>query len=256
MYECVECSAPAAAIYIESRGTFRQLSCSSCGKLIDPFVEVDGVTLFLHMMLVHLPVYRHLAFNRHARRDGLGSTSPQIIVRSFSLILAAETFLHTKHAHLFEARDTYLGWTFVPGHQEYINFFVLFAWMALLSLAHLTFVAVLLASFTPQRMSQQQQQLNPGTKHHRPVSSPEMSFKATFLKAAFIIKVASFPYFLFALVAIFIEPSLPSLALMLCTVAFFHTVALRVAFHLSLSISLALVLAAFVFEGILAIFIL
>ncbi|XP_045582060.1 protein ARV1 isoform X2 [Procambarus clarkii] len=63
-YLCISCLAPAPAILKTTDGTFiKLLECSSCGKIIDRYVECEKSIIFMDMMLQEITVYRHILYN-------------------------------------------------------------------------------------------------------------------------------------------------------------------------------------------------
>lgn len=63
-YRCVHCGSSVPDLYKDfGQGAIRLTDCSHCGKVADPYVEVDALYLFLEVFLQKESVYRHILFN-------------------------------------------------------------------------------------------------------------------------------------------------------------------------------------------------
>jgi len=65
---CTSCTHPLPHLYTlyQSAYNLRLEQCSNCHAFADPYVEHDGLTLLLDLILLKPGVYRHLLFNRGA----------------------------------------------------------------------------------------------------------------------------------------------------------------------------------------------
>ncbi|KDQ15946.1 hypothetical protein BOTBODRAFT_624065 [Botryobasidium botryosum FD-172 SS1] len=63
---CTSCTHPLPHLYTvyQSAHNLRLEQCSTCHAFADPYVEHDGLTLLLDLILLKPGVYRHLLFNR------------------------------------------------------------------------------------------------------------------------------------------------------------------------------------------------
>lgn len=60
---CVECGTFVDALYTAYEGRNALLTVCKCGSFADKYIEFDGVTVFIDMVLHKPQVYRHLLFN-------------------------------------------------------------------------------------------------------------------------------------------------------------------------------------------------
>jgi hypothetical protein len=61
---CVECGEEASSLYIAYSPTnIRLLRCSSCQSVLDKYLEYDIVIVFIDLVLLKSPAYRHILFN-------------------------------------------------------------------------------------------------------------------------------------------------------------------------------------------------
>ncbi|KAL6075859.1 hypothetical protein QOT17_003169 [Balamuthia mandrillaris] len=62
---CVECGSPVDRVYREyGPNNIRLTICKQCGNKADKYVECDFVIIFLDLLLLRAPVFRHLLHNR------------------------------------------------------------------------------------------------------------------------------------------------------------------------------------------------
>ena len=58
---CVECGAPVPCAYVVyGEGNVRLTVCATCGAVADRYVELEGVLVFIDVVLHRVPAYRHL----------------------------------------------------------------------------------------------------------------------------------------------------------------------------------------------------
>ncbi|CAL9738251.1 protein Arv1p [Monosporozyma servazzii] len=61
---CINCAQPAESLYVVYSNNHIQLTdCSTCGKEVDKYVEIDNVILFVDLLLLKPGAYRHLVYN-------------------------------------------------------------------------------------------------------------------------------------------------------------------------------------------------
>uniref|UniRef100_A0AAV1UKV8 Protein ARV n=1 Tax=Peronospora matthiolae TaxID=2874970 RepID=A0AAV1UKV8_9STRA len=61
---CVECGAPVSALVRDyGKGNLRLTICSVCNAVADKYVEYETIVLFLDVLLLKPPVYRHVLCN-------------------------------------------------------------------------------------------------------------------------------------------------------------------------------------------------
>ncbi|KAH7379465.1 Arv1-like family-domain-containing protein [Pyrenochaeta sp. MPI-SDFR-AT-0127] len=95
---CIECRFPVKTLYTTySKADDRALGkgvrltqCPACKKFADKYVEHDFVVLFIDLVLIKPPVYRHLLFNRLGRDDDEFDRS---ILRLGILLLLFDVYL-------------------------------------------------------------------------------------------------------------------------------------------------------------------
>ncbi|TPX76309.1 hypothetical protein CcCBS67573_g02444 [Chytriomyces confervae] len=65
-YRCIHCAAPIRALFREySKGNIRLEQCGVCKKgFADQYIENDPIVVFIDMVLLKKPVFRHLIHNR------------------------------------------------------------------------------------------------------------------------------------------------------------------------------------------------
>ena len=66
---CIECDAKADLLYSHFPGSnnIRIEHCKKCGQLVDSYVEYDVSLIFLDLMLLSKPVWRHVLFNEETK---------------------------------------------------------------------------------------------------------------------------------------------------------------------------------------------
>ena len=87
-YVCVRCSQPCSALYKRlsvSLSSIKAMTCTSCGKLVDPYIEREWLLVVIDCILLREEAYRHILFNV----DGLRELSKERVVQ----MLLAWTFL-------------------------------------------------------------------------------------------------------------------------------------------------------------------
>ena len=58
---CVECGAAVPCAYVVyGEGNVRLTVCTACGSVADRYVELEGVLVFIDVVLHRVPAYRHL----------------------------------------------------------------------------------------------------------------------------------------------------------------------------------------------------
>lgn len=63
-YVCINCGVGSQQLFKEFAGGTIQIShCAHCGKVVDKYIEWDGVLIFLDALLHKAEAYRHLLFN-------------------------------------------------------------------------------------------------------------------------------------------------------------------------------------------------
>ncbi|XP_066935312.1 protein ARV1-like [Clytia hemisphaerica] len=64
-FVCVECGRKAKSIFKRYENGITKLSrCVYCGHLVDEYTELDGVLVFLNLLLHKIQAFRHLIYNR------------------------------------------------------------------------------------------------------------------------------------------------------------------------------------------------
>jgi hypothetical protein len=64
MKVCVECGETAPCLYVEySPKNIRLLRCTSCQSILDKYLEYDLVLVFIDLVLLKSPAYRHILLN-------------------------------------------------------------------------------------------------------------------------------------------------------------------------------------------------
>lgn len=98
-YRCVECGSPVVDLFKDfGNGALRLTDCAACGKVADPYMEVDMMYLFLEVFLQKEQVYRHILFNSQIY---LAGKSRLAVLR---LLIALVVF------------DAYAQWVLVESH--------------------------------------------------------------------------------------------------------------------------------------------
>lgn len=104
---CVECTNPdIKCLYSRFKSKYIKLTvCSKCGNLADKYIEFDNVLVFLDVLLLKAPAYRHVAYNLvesaifgHAEDDdgapaSLKPPSYRPLARYFVLSILFEVYL-------------------------------------------------------------------------------------------------------------------------------------------------------------------
>lgn len=61
---CIECTSPVRSLYTVYSNKHIQLTdCSNCHNVVDRYVEIDNVILFIDLLLLKPGAYRHLVYN-------------------------------------------------------------------------------------------------------------------------------------------------------------------------------------------------
>lgn len=61
---CIECTSPVKSLYTVYSNKHIQLTdCSNCHNVVDRYVEIDNVILFIDLLLLKPGAYRHLVYN-------------------------------------------------------------------------------------------------------------------------------------------------------------------------------------------------
>ncbi|ORY41236.1 hypothetical protein BCR33DRAFT_342640 [Rhizoclosmatium globosum] len=64
-YKCIHCASSMKALYREySKGNIRLELCKHCKQFADHYIENDTIVVFIDMVLMKKPVFRHLLHNR------------------------------------------------------------------------------------------------------------------------------------------------------------------------------------------------
>lgn len=82
MLVCVECGHDVNSLYKETTsGSFRLSRCRSCGCVADGYIEQEIFTVFLDLVLLRVPAFRHILFNR-----GYGKHTKELV--QFGVVIA------------------------------------------------------------------------------------------------------------------------------------------------------------------------
>lgn len=95
---CIECGhRNIPTLYSKYKSEYVKLTvCDSCNKVCDKYIEYDAVILFLDLLLLKKPAYRHLAYNLtewQIRNHSNFSSKYQNLIRLSILIILFEVYL-------------------------------------------------------------------------------------------------------------------------------------------------------------------
>jgi hypothetical protein len=93
-YVCVHCGSPSASLHRQlsvSLSSIQTTTCASCGKIVDPYAEREGLLVAIDCILLREEAYRHVLYNVEELR--------QLAPVKYFHFLAAWSIL-----------DTYLKW--------------------------------------------------------------------------------------------------------------------------------------------------
>lgn len=106
-YVCVHCCTPCAALYRRlsvSLSSIKAMTCETCGKLVDPYIEQEPLLIAIDCILSRAEAYRHVLYNT----DDLKSLPPHTIIELLIGWCVLEGYVKWQAANteFLEASDT------------------------------------------------------------------------------------------------------------------------------------------------------
>ena len=110
-YVCVHCGTPCAALYRRlnvstSSSTIQAMTCTNCGKLVDPYTEQEWLLVAIDCILMREEAYRHVLYNvDELKRMGI-LTMTQCLLGWSILDAYLRTVLATEPSQPANTKDT------------------------------------------------------------------------------------------------------------------------------------------------------
>ncbi|KAI5963383.1 ARV1 [Candida theae] len=146
---CVECGhRNIPNLYSKYKSEYVKLTvCDACNKICDKYIEYDAVILFLDILLLKKPAYRHLAYNLtewQIHNHGNFSSKYQNLVRLIVLIILFDVYLTwatCERNQFWLQEEAYDGVTQLVLQSSLISQYMFF--IIVISLRHLLFNVVM-----------------------------------------------------------------------------------------------------------------